>query len=256
MRVKKLNEVKGIRIRTIDDCTNFGGLDVVGNKLYTIKTSRNNLTSYISEYPSYESEDGRVSHRYSGCLNHGNDLAYYDGNLYVAPCDQYCEVISTDTWEHRRIESDIYISAISHYNARRFLVLSDSGGNTYKLSIVKDIGNRLSLLNSWIVNNPMASLGYTISQGMAYNKDQKEVYVVFSNVDYMRNVIIRSGIYASEPDTVYKSKKSANGRYELEGIGFTKKGKMIIGSNMPSGRDMIFTSNVSIRTTKEDAVNV
>ena len=254
MRIKKLNEAKGIRIRTIGDCTNFGGLDLVGNKLYTIKTSRNNLTSYISEYPSYESEDGRISHRYSGCLNHGNDLAYYNGDLYVAPCGQFCEIVSTNTWEHRRIESDIYISAIAHYNAKRFIVLSDSGGVAYRLSIVKDTGGRFTLLNSWIVNNPMAQSGYTISQGMAYNKDQQEIYVVFTNGDYQRNVIIRSGIYVNDPDTVYKSKKSTNGRYELEGIGFTKKGKMVIGANMPSGKDMIFTSNVSVRTTEEDAV--
>lgn len=254
MRIKKLNEVKGIRVKTIGDCTNFGGLDLVGNKLYTIKTARSNTVSYISEYPSYTSENGRTSHRYENCLNHGNDIAYHDGNIYVAPCSQFCEVVSTDTWTHRRIGSDVFVSAIAHYSGKKFIVLTESGGTTYKLALVKDTGGKLTLIDSWVVSNPMASEGYTVSQGMAYNKDQQEIYVVFTNVDYQRNVIIRSGVYANAPDAVFKSKKSTNGRYELEGIGFTKKGRMIIGSNMPSGKDCIFTSEVSTRTTAEDAM--
>lgn len=254
MRIKKLNEVKGIRIRTIGDCTNFGGLDLVGNKLYTIKTARDNTISYISEYPTYTSEDGRISHKFVNCFSHGNDLAYCDGDLYVAPCDYFCEIVSTDTWNHRRIGSDVYVSAIAHYKAKKFFVFSGINGMSYTLSIVKDVGDRLKLVNSWMVNNPMASSGYTISQGMSYNKDQQEIYVVFTNTDYQRNVIVRSGIYATDPDTVYKSKKMTDGRYELEGIGFAKKGRMIIGSNMPSGKDCIFTSEVSTRTTAEDAM--
>ncbi len=255
MRIKKLREEKGIRIRTLDNCTNFGGLDMNGDKLFTIKTNRENTLSIISTYPTYKNER-RTSYRFCNCLNHGNDIAYHASNLYIAPCAQYIGKVSTTKWEFKRIECDVYASAIAHYQRKKYLILSDANGLTYKISIAKEEGDEMEILDTWYVENPKAAEGYTISQGMAYNKNQKEIYVVFTNQDYMSNIILRSGIYANRPDTCYRSMHSTNGRYEFEGVGFTKKGRLIIGSNLPSGQDSIFISDVTMNTDMSDIVEI
>lgn len=240
---KKLLEKQGIPVKNVGQCTNFGGLDIVGRKLYTIKTKKTNDVSAISVYPDYE-KTNRTSYRFRNCLNHGNDLAYYDGELYVAPCDCFCGIVDTKTWNFRRIEVPLQISGITHYKNKKFIVMSEAWGYSYRLSIVKALGNQFLVLDSWRVGNPMASKGYTTSQAITYNPDQKEIYAVFTNVDGRSNVILRSVVFATEPDYCLTSKRSTGGLYELEGIAFDNKGIMVLGSNLPSGKDSIFTSEV------------
>ena len=240
---KKLNEKQGMRVNNVGQCTNFGSLDIAGRKMFTIKTKKTNDVSAISVYPDYEKAK-RINHKFKNCLNHGNDLAYYNGKLYIAPCDYFCGVVDTDTWGFQRLECTIQISGIAHYKNKKFIALSEAWGDSYKLSIVKPFGNQLSILDTWIVSNPMANSGYTTSQSITYNADQKEVYVVFTNIDGRSNVILRSGIRATKPDYCLTSKHSTCGLYELEGIAFDNKGIMVLGSNLPSGKDSIFTSEV------------
>ena len=38
MITKKLNEKKIITVKDVVGCTNFGGLDLVGSKMFTVKT--------------------------------------------------------------------------------------------------------------------------------------------------------------------------------------------------------------------------
>ena len=240
---KNLSEKQGIPVKNVGECTNFGGLDIVGRKLYTIKTKKTNDVSAISVYQDYE-KPKRTSYKFRNCLNHGNDLAYYDGKLYVAPCDAFCGVVDTKTWSFERLASTEQISGITHYKNKKFIVLSEAWGDTYRLSIVKTLGNQFIALDSWRVWNPMASKGYTTSQAITYNPDQQEIYAVFTNVDGRSNVILRSGVFATEPDYCLTSKRSTGGLYELEGIAFDNKGIMILGSNLPSGKDAIFTSDI------------
>lgn len=74
----------------ISGCTNFGGLDMNGNVMFTIKTKSNNALSYISRYPNF-AKTKHKNHKYAKCMGHGNDLAFNPGNghLYVAPCDSF-----------------------------------------------------------------------------------------------------------------------------------------------------------------------
>lgn len=239
----KLQQKKGIQIKNSGQCTNFGGLQIVDNRLYTIKTKRNNRVSAISVYQNYPKQK-HITHKYKDCLLHGNDMTYYNNQLYIAPCSNFCGLISTQTWEFTRLDCNLHINAIAHYKNNKFFVLCEAGA-TYKIAIVQHEGSRLIELNSWIVNNTKANQGYTISQGMAYNPNSKSIYVVFTNQDYQSNVILKSGIYTTEPDVIYLSKKATAGKYELEGITFKKDGTMLLGSNLPSGKDSIFISTVT-----------
>ena len=67
---KKLKEQQGILVKNVGQCTNFGGLDMDGKTLYTIKTKKTNDLSAISVYPDYE-KTKRTSYRFRNCLNHG-----------------------------------------------------------------------------------------------------------------------------------------------------------------------------------------
>lgn len=240
---KQLSEKQGIQVKNVGQCTNFGSLDIVGRKMFTIKTKKTNDVSAISVYQDYE-KPKRTSYKFRNCLNHGNDIAYYDGKLYVAPCDTFCGVIDTKDWNFDRLATTEQISGIAHYKDKKFITLSEAWGDYYRLSIAKIVGFQLVTLSSWMVWNRMASQGYTTSQAITYNADQKEVYVVFTNIDGRSNVILRSGIRATEPDYCLVSKHSSGGLYELEGIAFDNKGIMVLGSNLPSGKDAVFTSDI------------
>ena len=245
---QNLKEQQGILVKNVGQCTNFGGLDIDGKTLYTIKTKKTNDLSAISVYPDYQKAK-RTSHKFRNCLNHGNDLAYHDGKLYVAPCDRFCGVVDTKTWDFRRLECpNIQISGITYYKNGKFIVLSAAWGDSYWLSIMKPLGDKISLIASWEVANPMAALGYTTSQGITYSASYKEVFTVFTNVDGRSNVILRSGIRATEPDFCYTSKRSDSGLYELEGISFGPNNVLVLGSNLPSGKDSVFTSDIFKRS--------
>ena len=123
MTTKKLNEKKLIQVKNVNGCTNFGSLEIVGNKMYTIKTRSDNALSTISEYPDYR-KTTRKNHKFANCMNHGNDITYHAGNLYVAPCGKYIEVVSTSTWEHHRLYCDIFLSGIAHWSGNQFIGLS------------------------------------------------------------------------------------------------------------------------------------
>ena len=56
MITKALNEKKIITIKDVGGCTNFGGLDLVGSKMFTVKTKSNNKLSYISVYKNYKKD--------------------------------------------------------------------------------------------------------------------------------------------------------------------------------------------------------
>lgn len=209
--------------------------------MYTIKTKKDNLVSTISYHANYKNAT-RKNHKFTNCLGHGNDLAYYNGNLYVAPCDFYVEVINTKTWSHSRLYSERYVSAIAHYGGNKFIICGGSGKDSvnYNYTIVEIQGNRLVPMSSWIVNNPKAAKGFRISQAMTYYKKNKKLYLILSKTDYKSNIILRSSIGSSTPDYCFTSKTS-NKKYELEGIDFNKDGKKIIGSNVAGG-DFTFIS--------------
>ena len=98
----------------------------------------------------------------------------------------------------------------------------------------------MNVVRQWGVSNPKFYEGYNVCQAMGVKKLNKSIFAVLSNQDFHSNVILRSKLYAAEPDYCFVSKRSSDGRYELEGISFTKSGQKVIGSNMPNGQDKIF----------------
>ena len=241
MRVKTLNEKKLIRVKNVNGCTNFGGLDLDGKKMYAIKTRSDNQLSTICVYPDYR-KNTRRNHKFANCMGHGNDIAYHAGHLYVAPCDSFIEVINVANWTHTRLYCDVFLSAIAHYTGNQFIGLSGYVGNQYKLVILEPQGNRMMVKRSWQVMNPKAAEGFTVSQAMGFKKKNDSIFVVFSRQDFHKNVILRSKIGAANPDYCFESKTCSTGRYELEGIAFTSDGKKIIGSNLPDGQDSTFVA--------------
>jgi hypothetical protein len=253
MKTIKLNEEKGIQVNNVGQCTNFGGIAITGKQMYTIKTKRNNRISVISYYPDYQKKK-RESHKFKDQLLHGNDLTYYNGKLYVAPCGNFVGEISTDTWEFRRIECNFNVSAITHYKGNRFIILTNVGYGCFMLSMAKLSDNEMFETTNWVVNDEKMTNteGYTISQSIAYNKNNDSVFVVFTKNDYQSNIVLRCGIFDRNPIICYQSKKATLGKYELEGIDFDNEGRMILGSNLPSGKDSIFVSDVTRFYGKKD----
>ena len=241
MKIKKLNQKVINKIKDVSGCTNFGGLQVVGRKLYVIKTRSDNLLSVISYYPDYEKPTCK-NHKYSNCMKHGNDLCYADGYIYVAPCDKYVEKVSTTTWEHQKIPSNVRVSAIAHYKDNQFIVYrgQDTEKRIYKLSIVKEENGKLTSIKNWNVNKPKAYEGYTLSQGITFYKKNNRIYVIFSKKDLKSSIILRSPLDATEPDYCFTS-KTGKTKYEFEGICINSQGKKIIGVNLDGG-DTLFIS--------------
>lgn len=173
-------------------------------------------------------------------MGHGNDITYYKGNLYIAPCDNFIEVVDVKTWKHKRLHSDIFLSGIAHLNSDTFIGLTSSSGTQYKLVLLQPQDTKMQILKIWKVTNPKFSAGYTISQGIGVKKSNKRIFVVFTNQDFHSNVILRSTLYGNEVDYILTSKKNATAKYELEGISFRSDGYKIIGSNLPDGQDATF----------------
>ena len=238
MKIKELNEKPMTMVKNVSGCTNFGGLEIVGKKMYTIKTRSDNQLSVISEYADYR-KTSRVNHRFENCLWHGNDLAYNNGLLYVAPCDKYIEVVNTGDWSHQRLDCDIFLSAIAHVTGNQFVGLSQNYGDSLGLAVLEHRGYRMEVVSEWTVSNPKAKDGYVITQAIGYKKKNNSIFMVMSRNDFHRNVLLRTKIGKSEPDYCFRSKKST-GKYEFEGISFLPSGEKVIGSNLPNGKDKIF----------------
>lgn len=241
MKIKKLAEKVINKIKNINGCTNQGGIEVVGKKLYAIKTRSDNLLSTILYFPDYEKTTCKT-HKYSNCMKHGNDLCYADGYLYVAPCDKYVEKVSVKTWKHQRISSNVRVSGIAHYKDNQFIVLrgQDTKKGTYKLSIVKEENGKFISIKNWEVNKPKDYENYTTSQGITFYKKNSRIYVIFSRKDLKSNIILRSAIDKIEPDYCFTS-KTGKTKYEFEGISINSDGKKIISANINDG-DSLFIS--------------
>lgn len=233
MKTKALNETYLLKIPNVNQCSNFGGLALNGNKMYTIKTKLGDTVSTISYHSNYKSGT-RTNHKYVNCMNHGNDLTYYNRHLYVAPCGGYVEEVSTKDWSHRRLECDVFVSAIAHYKDNQFIVMNANAGPNFTLSMVELRDNRMCLIRSWTVNNPNYK-DYTISQGMAYSTKYNKTYNIFSRSDLKKNIILRAPIGGPDPDLIRTSKESKNKKYEFECIDFNSDFKFIIGANRPGG---------------------
>lgn len=240
MVTKKLNEKKLIQIKNVGGCTNFGAFTIVGSKMYTIKTKSDNKLSYISVYKNYKKMT-RTNHKFANCMGHGNGIAYANGNLYIAPCDSYIQVVNTTTWKHVRLKSP-YLSAIAHVSGNQF-VIGSGGGDYHKLSLIEIKDNKVTVLKKWTVKNPKFASGYDVTQDIGYNKTNGCVYLIYTK-DLKSNIILRAKLFATEPDICYTSKTSKGGKYEIESIAFTSAGKAIISMNLPSGKDATFTTSI------------
>lgn len=240
MITKKLNEKKLIQVKDVGGCTNFGGLDLVGSKMYTVKTKSTNKLSYISVYKNYK-KTTRTNHKFVNCMGHANGMAYASGHLYIAPCDKYVEVVSTSTWKHERIYCDVTACSIAHVAGNQF-VIGYGGKDKYNLCLAEPSGNKMVIKKRWQVRNPKYASGYSITQDIGYNKQNGCVYLILTKNNYRTNVILMAKLYSTEPDICYTSKTSASGKYEIETIGFLSSGKAVVGMNLPSGKDSTFSA--------------
>ena len=240
MVTKALKEKKIITIKDVGGCTNFGGLDIVGSKMYTLKTKSTNKLSYVSVYKDYK-KTARTNHKFTNCLGHGNGMAYANGHLYVAPCDKFVEVISTSTWKHERLYCDVTACSIAHVAGDQF-VIGYGGREKYNLCLAQPSGSKMIIKKRWQVANPKSAAGFTITQDIGYNKQNGYVYLILTKSNYRTNVILRAKLYSTEPDVCYTTKTSSSGKYEVETIAFTASGKAVIGMNLPSGKDSTFSA--------------
>ena len=239
MVTKALNEKKIIAVKNVGGCTNFGGLDIVGSKMYTIKTKSTNKLSYISMYKNYK-KTSRTNHKFANCMNHGNGITYANGHLYIATCESYITVVNTSTWKHVVLKSP-YFSSIAHVSGNQF-VAGSGGGDYHKLSLIEIANGKVEVKKKWTVKNPKYTSGYTVTQDIGYNKTNGCVYLIYTKNNYRTNIILRAKLYATEPDVCYTTKTSSSGKYEVESIAFTSSGKAVIGMNLPSGKDSTFSA--------------
>lgn len=241
MQTKKLNQKAINKIANVSGCTNFGGLAMTGSKMYTIKTKSNNKLSYISQYPNFK-KSTRKNHKFANCMGHGNDMCYYNNNLYIVPLDKKVIKVSTKTWKQTVLPSDVYISAIAHYKNNQFIVLTghNTTNNSYGLAIVQQKNNKLVSIKKWNVNKPSNRKNYTHSQGMTYYASADRIYVIFTRSDNKTGIILRSAIGSINPDICFTS-KTGKGKYQIQSLCFNSKGKKIIAANLAGG-DVIFRS--------------
>lgn len=242
METKSVNQKKLILVKNVGGCTNFGGLDFSGNKMFAIKTKSTNKLSYISVYKNYKKAT-RTYHKYSNCMGHGNGMAYANGHLYIAPCDKYIQVVSTSTWKHERLYCDVTACSIAHVAGNQF-VIGYGGGAEYNLCLAEPSGNKMVIKRRWKVKNPKYAAGYSITQDIGYNKKNGCVYLIYTKNNYRSNIILKAKLYATEPEVCYTSKTSSSGKYEFESIGFNSAGKAVIGMNLPSGKDGTFIASI------------
>ena len=239
MKIKPLNERRIIRIKNANGDTNFGGLTFVGNKLYTIKTRTGNTSSTISYYPNFKKTE-RTNHTYENSFGHGNSMTYFDNELYVAPCGKYCGTVNIKTWKYKKLESDMYMTAISHYTGPMFLALSRGDGNgNYTVAIMNRTGDKLVTKKKWTIKNPYHEKGYTVSQGMGFRQSKKRLYIVFSHSNMKSNIVLRFALEKSSPDYLFKSKVS-DIHYELEDVGFDANDNIYIGTNERENLDALY----------------
>lgn len=240
MKDVKLNEKKINTIKSIGGCVNFGGIDVSGKQLFVIKTKKDNSMSAIAVYPDYTKSKRKV-YKYSTTMRHGNDLAYNDGFLYVAPCAKYVVRVDLKTMQEEVLQSDVYVSAISHYKGKQFFALTGSGKGFYNYAILTEQSGRMISGKAWQVRNPFEGDGFIVTQGLAYKKTSKQLYQVFAEQTYLKNIILRSGISKEEPNCVFRSRIAKEEKYEFEGIAFLGSGSMLIGANRGTG-DKLYTA--------------
>lgn len=244
MKIKPLNERRIIRVKNVNGCTNFGGFAFKGNKLYTIKTKTGDMLSTISVYPNYN-KTKRTNHVFQNSFGHGNSMTYFNNELYVAPCDSYCGVVDVRTWKYKRLESDTFMSGISHYSGTMFITIAGiptQGGSQLYVAIMNRVGDRMVCLKKWVVNNPYASKGYTVTQGIGYRKSKKKIYYVLSHETLQSNIVLRFGVGKSDPDYLFKSKAvTGNGnKFELEDVDFDTNGNMYMCTNEPNAMDGLY----------------
>lgn len=168
-------------------------------------------------------------------MHHGNGLAYYNNELYVAPCSNYCVAVSTINWSYKVLPVDVPLQGIAHYKGKLFFTTRN---NT--ITIAYRLGDKLEKVISWEYINPLQSVGYSTPQGIAYRASKDKIYIVYSHSDLRSNIILRLPVGGKEPDYILTSKKETRLKYyEFEGIGFNKNDEMFIGGNLPNG-DILF----------------
>ena len=243
MKIKPLNERRIIRIKNVNGCTNFGGFALNGDRLYTIKTKSGNELSTISVYPNYN-KTKRTNYVFHNSFGHGNSMTYFNNELYVAPCGGYCGTVDVRNWNYKKLESDTFMSGISHYTGTMFITIAGApaaGSKQFYLAIMNRVGDRMVCLKKWIINNPYVSKGYTISQGIGYRKSKKKIYFVLSHENLKSNVVLRYGLEKSDPDYLFKSKVvTGSDRLELEDVDFDANDNIFMGSNEPNSMDGLY----------------
>ena len=234
MEKRYLKEKAGILIPNKNGCTNFGAVALNGKKLYCLKTAQSNTASTLYTYQDFRTGASFKTRKYTNQMGHGNGMAYWDGKIYIAPLDNYVQILDEKNGMKRtKLPAPINVSSIAHYKDDLFLA---------GLSLVRITDSEVKLVKRFklVWDDP----DFPIGQDIGFHKDC--LYIIRSSSGKNSNVILRCPFDRKEktlvPDLIYLSEER-KGLYEFESIDFYGE-KMVIGANVLGDKDGIYTATV------------
>ena len=234
MEISKLGERQGILVPNRNGCTNFGAIALDGRRLFALKTAQSNKKSALMIYQSYKSDANCTVRTYTNQMGHGNGMTYWDGKIYVAPLDEYVQILDTQhDMRRKKIKSSIVIASIAHVRDDFFMC---------GLTLVRITDSAVEIIKRYALDwNESA---FPVGQDIGYREGY--LYLVRSSKTKDSNAIVRVPFDRQadtlRPDRIYLSEKHTD-LYELESIDFAGK-TMVFAANIAGGKDCIITAKI------------
>ena len=234
MEISRLGERQGILVPNRNSCTNFGAIALDGRRLFALKTAQSNKKSTLMIYQSYKSDANCTVRTYTNQMGHGNGMTYWDGKIYVAPLDEYVQIIDEKAGMRRKkIKSPIVIASIAHVRDDLFMC---------GLTLVRITDSAVEIIKRYALDWDESE--FPVGQDIGYRGGH--LYFVRSSKTKNSNAIVRVPFDRQadtlRPDRIYLSEKRTD-LYELESIDFAGK-TMVFAANIAGGKDCIFTAKM------------
>jgi hypothetical protein len=234
MEISRLGERQGILVPNQSGCTNFGAIALDGRQLFALKTAQSNKKSALMIYQSYKSDANCTVRTYTNQMGHGNGMTYWDGKIYVAPLDEYVQIIDEKAGMRRKkVKSPIVIASIAHVRDDLFMC---------GLTLVRITDSAVEIIKRYALDWDESE--FPIGQDIGYRGGH--LYFVRSSKTKNSNAVVRVPFERRadtlRPDRIYLSEKRTD-LYELESIDFAGK-TMVFAANIAGGKDCIFTAKI------------
>ena len=234
MEISRLGERQGILVPNRNSCTNFGAIALDGRRLFALKTAQSNKKSTLMIYQSYKSDANCTGRTYTNQMGHGNGMTYWDGKIYVAPLDEYVQIIDEKAGMRRKkVKSPIVIASIAHVRNDLFMC---------GLTLVRITDSAVEIIKRYALDWDESA--FPVGQDIGYRGGY--LYFVRSSKTKNSNAIVRVPFDRQadtlRPDRVYLSEKRTD-LYELESIDFAGK-TMVFAANIAGGKDCIITAKM------------